>query len=129
MANAGGVINVYSELAGWTRERALRKADEIYDTVLGVFEIAKEQGIPTYVAADRLAERRMAAWRAGADVAAVAEQVLTDGDGDVRALRSGSLTQVQSRWRIRIAQVTSPSASDRRCLNAFPSPPTTPASS
>lgn len=61
VANAGGVINVYSELAGWTAQRALRKADEIYDTTLGVFEIAREQGIPTYEAADRLAERRLQA--------------------------------------------------------------------
>jgi leucine dehydrogenase len=61
VANAGGVINVYSELAGWTSARALRKADEIYDTLLGVFEIAREQGIPTYQAADRLAERRIKA--------------------------------------------------------------------
>jgi leucine dehydrogenase len=61
VANAGGVINVYSELAGWTRERTLRKADEIYDTTLGVFEIAKEQRVPTYEAADRLAERRLRA--------------------------------------------------------------------
>ncbi len=63
VANAGGVINVYSELAGWTRERALRKADEIFDTLLGVFAIAKEKGIPTYEAADALAERRVAAVR------------------------------------------------------------------
>lgn len=61
VANAGGVINVYSELAGWTSQRALRKADEIYETTLGVFEIAREQGIPTYEAADRLAERRLQA--------------------------------------------------------------------
>ncbi|MCC6318555.1 MAG: Glu/Leu/Phe/Val dehydrogenase [Gemmatimonadaceae bacterium] len=61
VANAGGVINVYSELAGWTSQRALRKADEIYDTTLGVFEIAREHGIPTYEAADRLAERRLQA--------------------------------------------------------------------
>lgn len=61
VANAGGVINVYSELAGWSAQRALRKADEIYDTTLGVFEIAREQTIPTYVAADRLAERRLQA--------------------------------------------------------------------
>src|SRR6185436_15729583 len=61
VANAGGVINVYSELAGWTRERSLRKADEIFDTLLGVFELAREQGIPTYVAADRMAERRLKA--------------------------------------------------------------------
>jgi leucine dehydrogenase len=61
VANSGGVINVYSELAGWTSQRALRKADEIYETTLGVFEIAKETGVPTYVAADRLAERRLQA--------------------------------------------------------------------
>jgi leucine dehydrogenase len=61
VANAGGVINVYSELAGWNAERSLRKADEIYHTVLGVFEIAAQEGIPSYVAADRLAERRLKA--------------------------------------------------------------------
>ena len=60
VANAGGVINVYSELAGWSRERALRKADEIYHTTANVFEIAEQDGIPTYRAADRVAERRIA---------------------------------------------------------------------
>ena len=59
VANAGGVINVYGELAGWDASRALRQAAEIYDTVLHVFEIAKQDGIPTYQAADRLAERRL----------------------------------------------------------------------
>ena len=63
VTNAGGVINVYSELAGWTRERALRKADEIFDTLLGVYQIAKETGVLTYDAADKLAERRVAAVR------------------------------------------------------------------
>ena len=59
VANAGGVINVYSELAGWTSARAFRKADEIYDTVLKVFSIAKQDHVPTYQAADRLAEQRI----------------------------------------------------------------------
>ncbi|MGH7668488.1 MAG: Leu/Phe/Val dehydrogenase [Gemmatimonadaceae bacterium] len=59
VANAGGVINVYSELAGWTPERAFRKADEIYDTVLRVFHIAERDKLPTYKAADRLAEMRI----------------------------------------------------------------------
>jgi leucine dehydrogenase len=63
VANAGGVINVYSELAGWDAQRSLRKADEIYHTVLGVFEIAKQDRIPTSEAADRLAERRLNAVR------------------------------------------------------------------
>ena len=31
----------------------------IFDTVLGVFELAKAEGIPTYQAADRVAERRL----------------------------------------------------------------------
>jgi len=61
VANAGGVINVYGELAGWTMERSFRKADEIYDTVLKVFAIAKRDQVPTYVAADRLAEQRIGA--------------------------------------------------------------------
>ena len=61
VANAGGVINVYSELAGWTSARAFRKADEIYDTVLRVFSIARKDKVPTYVAADRLAEQRIQA--------------------------------------------------------------------
>jgi hypothetical protein len=37
----------------------LKKADEIYDTVLRVFEIAKTKKIPSYEAADRLAEQRL----------------------------------------------------------------------
>ena len=69
VANAGGVINVFGEVAGWDSERALRKADDIYDTVLQVFEIAKAEGIPSYEAADRLAERRLASagkkWKPG----------------------------------------------------------------
>jgi leucine dehydrogenase len=61
VANAGGVINVYGEVAGWDAQRALDKADDIYDTILKVFEIADTQHIPTYAAADRLAEQRLAA--------------------------------------------------------------------
>jgi leucine dehydrogenase len=60
VANAGGVINVYGEIAGWDADKALNKSDEIYDTILGVFEIAKAENIPSYQAADRLAERRLA---------------------------------------------------------------------
>ncbi len=65
VANAGGVINVYGEIAGWDSARALKKADEIYETVLGVFEIAKADSIPSYEAADRLAERRLSSAVAG----------------------------------------------------------------
>jgi leucine dehydrogenase len=61
VANAGGVINVYSEIAGWSSARAFRKADEIYDTILKVFAIATSQKLPTYLAADHLAEQRIRA--------------------------------------------------------------------
>ena len=57
--NAGGLINVYGELNGWTAERSKRKAGEIYETLDQLFELAKEQGIPTSEAADKLAERRI----------------------------------------------------------------------
>ena len=63
VVNAGGVINVYGELAGWDRIRSLRKADEIYLTILGVFDIARADGVTSHVAADRLAERRIQAVR------------------------------------------------------------------
>lgn len=57
--NAGGLINVYGELHGWSAERAMRKAGEIYGTLLQLFELSRENGIPTNEAADRLAERRI----------------------------------------------------------------------
>lgn len=59
--NGGGLINVNAELNGWSADRARHKAGEIYDTILRVFEIAKEEKIPSYRAADRLAEQRIAA--------------------------------------------------------------------
>jgi leucine dehydrogenase len=60
VANAGGVINVFGEVAGWDAQHALDKADDIYDTILKVFDIAEAKHIPTYEAADRLAELRLA---------------------------------------------------------------------
>jgi leucine dehydrogenase len=59
VANAGGVINVYGEVVGWDEQRALDKAEDIYDTILKVFDIAEAKHIPTYEAADRLAELRL----------------------------------------------------------------------
>ena len=60
VANDGGGIKVYGEVAGWDAQRALNKADDIYDTILKVFDIAEAKHIPTYEAADRLAEQRLA---------------------------------------------------------------------
>jgi leucine dehydrogenase len=57
--NAGGLINVYSELVSWSLERSKRKAGEIYHTLLQVFQLAEERGITSAVAADELAQRRV----------------------------------------------------------------------
>jgi leucine dehydrogenase len=58
--NAGGLINVNAEVEGWELERSHKKASEIYDTILKVIQIARDADIPTYRAADRLAEERIA---------------------------------------------------------------------
>ncbi len=64
VANAGGVINGCIELLDWRPEQSRKKVDEIYDTLLRIFETAKAEGVPAHVAADRLAEHRL---RAAAD--------------------------------------------------------------
>ncbi|SFS92659.1 Glu/Leu/Phe/Val family dehydrogenase [Marininema halotolerans] len=61
--NSGGVINVADELIGYNRERAMRRVEGIYGTILRVFEIAKRDRIPSYLAADRMAEERIASIR------------------------------------------------------------------
>jgi len=58
-ANSGGVISGCQELLGWEASQSTAKVDEIYQTLLGIFRIAEAEGIPTYKAADRLAEKRL----------------------------------------------------------------------
>nr|WP_198166247.1 amino acid dehydrogenase [Sporosarcina ureae] len=58
--NSGGVINVADELIGYNKARALKRVEGIYDTILKIFAISKRDGIPSYQAADRLAEERIA---------------------------------------------------------------------
>src|SRR5579864_3025631 len=58
-ANAGGVINgCCREMLGWDVPKTLAKTDAIYDTLLTIFAMAEREKIPTYQAADRLAEER-----------------------------------------------------------------------
>jgi leucine dehydrogenase len=58
--NAGGVMNVSLEIDGYNRERAMRMMRSIYHNLTRIFEISERDGIPTYQAADRLAEERIA---------------------------------------------------------------------
>ena len=57
--NAGGVINVADELYGYNRERAMKRVETIYDSISKIFEISRRDSIPTYLAANRLAEERI----------------------------------------------------------------------
>lgn len=57
--NAGGLINVYGEREDWDAQRCMRKAEEIYGTLLRIFARAEEDDVPTHEAADRLAEQRI----------------------------------------------------------------------
>ena len=59
VVNAGGIINVFYELQGYNRERALAHAEKIYDTTWNIIQTAKAQNIPTYAAANKIAEQRI----------------------------------------------------------------------
>ena len=60
VTNAGGLMNVFVELEGYSPDRALDKTVEVYNNLMQVFAIAKRDGIGTHTAADRMAEERIA---------------------------------------------------------------------
>ena len=59
--NSGGLMQVADELdpSGFSFDRAQQRATGIYETTYAVFELARHDGVPPAIAADRLAERRM----------------------------------------------------------------------
>ena len=59
--NAGGLMNVSLEIDGYNRERAMRMLRTINLNLTRIFEISKRDNIPTYKAADRMAEERILA--------------------------------------------------------------------
>ena len=59
VVNAGGLMNVFVELEGYSPERAFEKTRRVYDNVKKVIEIAKRDNVGTHTAADRLAEERI----------------------------------------------------------------------
>jgi leucine dehydrogenase len=60
LINAGGLINVFSELNGYNRQDALSHTRKIFDTTLEIFEKAEQEKITTVEAAIRIAEYRIA---------------------------------------------------------------------
>ncbi len=65
IVNAGGTIFDTDRLnpGGFNRERAMTNVSRIYETMSSLIRISREEGIPTYRAADLLAERRIEAVR------------------------------------------------------------------
>jgi len=59
LINAGGLINCYSELEGYNRDRAMDQAEHIYDTTMTVLNKSEEEGKPTYQIANQMAEDRI----------------------------------------------------------------------
>ena len=57
--NSGGIINIFVELDGYDQNRALKMADDIYDTAKEIFRRAKEAKTAPFVIADKLAEERL----------------------------------------------------------------------
>jgi leucine dehydrogenase len=60
--NSGGVINIIDDISGreYDKANAMKNTAKIYDACKKVFELAKRDGIPTYKAADKMAEDRIA---------------------------------------------------------------------
>jgi leucine dehydrogenase len=59
LINAGGLINVYTELHGYNRQIAMSTAETIYKVTQDIIAMAKAEHIPTYMAANRIAENRI----------------------------------------------------------------------
>ncbi|MFS0514065.1 tryptophan dehydrogenase ScyB [Nostoc sp. UIC 10607] len=57
--NAGGLINVYNEMIGYNEEKAFRQLNNIYDTLLEIFDISQKQQITTNEASKQLGEARI----------------------------------------------------------------------
>ena len=65
IVNAGGLLAGVDCLnpGGFNRQRAMEKVSRLYDAIESVIAISKEQNIPTYRAADVLAEKRISSIR------------------------------------------------------------------
>jgi leucine dehydrogenase len=59
LINAGGIINCYSEVIGYNREMAYNQTENIYNTTIDIFKKSDAENIPTYLAANRMAEERI----------------------------------------------------------------------
>ncbi len=59
VVNSGGLINVWDELSGYSRVRALHRVDGVYDATMRILETAQNESITPNEAAIRVAEKRI----------------------------------------------------------------------
>lgn len=59
--NSGGIINCYTEVKGLTPDWAMQNAENVYNTIQSIIRESKETNTPTYLVANRMAERRIEA--------------------------------------------------------------------
>lgn len=58
--NAGGLINCYSELMGFTKKRTMQLTENIYEATRNVLKLSKAENISSIEAANKIAEKRIA---------------------------------------------------------------------
>lgn len=58
--NAGGIINCYSELMGFSKKRTLQLTENIYEATRNVLKLSKTENISTIEAANKIVEKRIA---------------------------------------------------------------------
>ena len=59
LINAGGIINVYGEIAGYDSTEAMKRTENIYNTTLEIFSFADQNKITTQQAAMLIAQQRI----------------------------------------------------------------------
>ena len=59
LINAGGIINVYGELEGYSNKESLKKTENIYNTTLEIFKLSEKEDITTHRAAFNIAQKRI----------------------------------------------------------------------
>ena len=59
LINAGGVMNCYAEIHDINNKKVMEMAGEIYNTTLDILNKSKKENIPTSLAANKIAEKRI----------------------------------------------------------------------
>lgn len=64
VVNAGGIINIAAEHGGYTPEKAAEMIDRIHENLAEIFDLSDREGIRPDIAAERVADQRIARARA-----------------------------------------------------------------